>query len=145
MQLQEAHFNINTPISFDGILLSSINNGKDSRGGKIDNVYANDGITFISKNIAGFLAASVDAVKDPVLNFMNLNTYTANVAMTLARLGFDSDSIGLFLTQPSIETVTKNYFKESNEGFITVDSVVNDMINVVNNILGGNVDINDRV
>ena len=69
-----------------------------------------DGKTLISKNIAGYLAASVDAVKDPVLNFMNLNTFTTNVAMLLARLGFDSDSIGLFLTQPSIESVTRDYF-----------------------------------
>ena len=49
-------------------------------------------------NIAQFLAASVDAVKDPVLNFMNLNTITADPAALLARVGSNLEEIGLFLS-----------------------------------------------
>lgn len=106
---------------FDGV---SVN---DTQNNKLDALYAKDG-SLISKTIAGFLAASVDAVKDPVLNFMNLNTFTANTAMLLARLGFDTDSIGMFLTQPLIERVTREYFKRSNEGFVTVDEVIKDFL-----------------
>lgn len=99
----------------------------DKINNKLDSLYAKDG-ALISKTIAGFLAASVDAVKDPVLNFMNLNTFTANTAMLLARLGFDTDSIGMFLTQPLIEKVTREYFKRSNEGYTTVDEVINSFL-----------------
>lgn len=106
---------------FNGYLVN------DKINNKLDSLYAKDG-SLISKTIAGFLAASVDAVKDSVLNFMNLNTFTANTAMLLARLGFDTDSIGMFLTQPLIEKVTKEYFKRSNEGYTTVDEVINSFL-----------------
>jgi hypothetical protein len=82
----------------------------------------------ISKNIAGFLAASVDAVKDPVLNYMNLNTATAGTAMLLARLGFDSDTIGLILSQPIIEEMSREYFKRNNEGYTSIEDVIQDML-----------------
>ena len=106
---------------FDGITVNGNQNNK------LDSMYGKDG-ALISKTIAGFLAASVDAVKDPVLNHMNLNTFTANTAMLLARLGFDTDSIGMFLTQPIIEKVTREYFKRSNEGYVTVDEVINSFL-----------------
>lgn len=106
---------------FDGYKVDSNTNNK------LDSLYSKDG-SLISKTIAGFLAASVDAVKDPVLNFMNLNTFTANTAMLLARLGFDTDSIGMFLTQPIIEKVTREYFKRSNEGYVTADEVINEFL-----------------
>jgi len=53
-----------------------------------DPIYGFDG-TPISDNIAAFLAASVDAVKDPILNLMNINMNTVNAAMVLARMGFN--------------------------------------------------------
>ena len=99
------------PIVFDGVSFESAM--------RLDNIYALDGKTYISKNIAGFLAASVDAVKDPVLNYLNLNTFTSGVAMVLARLGFDIDSIGLFLSQPSIVRATQIYSNLNNDGYIS--------------------------
>lgn len=119
ISLQDISLNINEgeEFMFDGVLISNTQNNK------LDALHGKDG-SLISKTIAGFLAASVDAVKDPVLNNMNLNTFTANTAMLLARLGFDSDSIGLFLTQPIIEEVTREYFKRSNEGYVTIDEVI---------------------
>ena len=99
------------PIVFDGVSFESAM--------RLDNMYALDGKTYISKNIAGFLAASVDAVKDPVLNYLNLNTFTSGVAMVLARLGFDIDSIGLFLSQPSIVRATQIYSNLNNDGYIS--------------------------
>ncbi len=63
-----------------------------------------------SLRVAEFLAASVDAVKDPVLNFMNLNTITADSAGLLARLGYSMDEIGLFLSQPVIKDICQESF-----------------------------------
>lgn len=55
--------------------------------------------------LAMLLASSVDAVKAPVLNYLNINTYTANVSALLARTGFSGFEIGLFLNQPVIREV----------------------------------------
>lgn len=117
ISLQDIYLNLEEELMFNGIKISNEENNK------LDNLRGKDG-SLISKTIAGFLAASVDAVKDPVLNYMNLNTFTANTAMLLARLGFDSDSIGLFLTQPIIEKVTQEYFKRSNEGYVDVEELI---------------------
>lgn len=59
----------------------------------------------IDLNVAEFLAASVDAVKDPVLNFLNLNTITADAGAMLARLGFNTNEIGLLFNQPVIRKI----------------------------------------
>ena len=118
--MQDIDVIVDDPFCFDGV---TVNNGSNN---KLDKLIANDNMTLISKTIAGYLAASVDAVKDPVLNFLNLNTFTTNVAMLLTRMGFDADSVGLFLTQPIIEKVTNEYFKRSNEGYTSIDSVIND-------------------
>ena len=71
---------------------------------------------FISKNNAGFLAASVDNVKDPVLAGINQNTFTADASMLLSRLGYNPVEIGLLMTQPIIMDITQTYFRESREG-----------------------------
>ena len=55
--------------------------------------------------LAEFLASSVDAIKAPVLNFLNINSNTANVAMLLGRAGFSMFEIGVFLNQPIIQKV----------------------------------------
>lgn len=111
---------------------------------KIDNIYALSQKdyenakdlpkvkTYISKNIAGFLAASVDAVKDPVLNYLNLNTFTSGVAMLLARLGFDVDSIGLFLAQPIIEDAARLYANKNNDGYISITDAITECLNNAN-------------
>lgn len=56
-------------------------------------------------SMAEFLAASVDAVKEPVLNYLNYNTITANAAALLARLGYNTRDIGLLLNQPIIKEI----------------------------------------
>ncbi len=71
---------------------------------------------FISKNNAGFLAASVDNVKDPVLADINQNTFTADASMLLSRLGYNPIEIGLLMMQPIVQEITQTYFRESREG-----------------------------
>lgn len=76
----------------------------------------NEDKEFISKNNAGFLAASVDNVKDPVLAGINQNTLTADASMLLSRLGYNPIEIGLLMTQPIVMDITQTYFRESREG-----------------------------
>lgn len=71
---------------------------------------------FISKNNAGFLAASVDNVKDPVLAALNQNTFTADASMLLSRSGYNPVEIGLLMMQPIVQEITQTYFRESREG-----------------------------
>lgn len=78
----------------------------------------------ISRNNAGWLAASVDDVKAKVLSSLNQNTFTANVTMFLSKLGFNPLEIGLFLTQPAIEEITREYFKPSNKNK-NIDELIN--------------------
>ena len=67
------------------------------------------------QTLAELLAASVDAVKDPVLNYFNLNTYTASTAAMLARLGYELEEIGLFLKQPIIVELCEMLANNSRE------------------------------
>lgn len=82
---------------------------------------------FISKNNAGFLAASVDNVKDPVLASINQNTFTAEASMLLSRLGYNPIEIGLLMAQPIIMDITQTYFRESREGK-SKDSVIDEVL-----------------
>jgi hypothetical protein len=66
----------------------------------------------IDLNMAEFLAASVDAVKDPVLNFLNLNLATADAGAVLARLGYTTREIGLLFNQPIIKKICEESFNK---------------------------------
>lgn len=115
--------------TFDGVTVD------ENQNNRLDPLKGKNG-SLISKTIAGFLAASVDAVKDPVLNFMNLNTFTSGPAMVLARLGFDSDSIGLLLSQPIIRKVTDEYFRRNNESYISAEDLIDEFLEQDKNAKG---------
>lgn len=78
----------------------------------------------IDLNVAEFLAASVDAVKDPVLNFLNLNTVTADAGAVLARLGYSTRDIGLLFNQPIIKEICEYKF---NNG-VSVEVALNEIL-----------------
>jgi hypothetical protein len=82
----------------------------------LHDIYSPDNSSYISKNFASFLAASVDAVKDPVLSFFNLNTFTADSAMLLTGLGYNFNEIGLLLRQPAIEELVDYYERNYKSG-----------------------------
>ncbi len=100
----------------------------------------------IDLNMAEFLAASVDAVKDPVLNFLNLNTITADAGALLARIGYNTKEIGLLFNQPIIRKICVDSFNNGSN----INSVIDDAkkmllgyltgINVHNKV---NIGIND--
>lgn len=78
-----------------------------------------------SLTVAEFLSASVDAVKDPVLNFLNLNTITADAGAMLARLGYTTEDIGLLLNQPIIKDICEYSF---NNGVSNIDTVIRNVL-----------------
>lgn len=82
---------------------------------------------FISKNNAGFLAASVDNAKDHVLAALNQNTLTADASMLLSRLGYNPIEIGLLMMQPIVQEITQTYFRESREGK-SKDSIIDEVL-----------------
>lgn len=106
------------------ILFGSLKDGVTEVDGVTDNVDTNDiGLSFlhstvngvsVKRTLAELLAASVDAVKDPVLNFLNLNSITADAAAMLARLGYTTRDIGLLLNQPVIKDMCK-FMKRTGE------------------------------
>lgn len=85
----------------------------------------------ISKTIASFLAASVDTAKDPVLNDLNVNTFTGGIAMLMARLGYDTSMIGLFLSQPVIVELSNLYFKKSQERNYDGNMAIQEMASLI--------------
>lgn len=97
-------FKISKPIEFAS---HSYGDGRFS-----DFLHAPKGVD-VDLNVAEFLAASVDAVKDPVLNFMNLNTLTADAGAVLARIGYTTTEIGILFNQPVIKEVCEYSFNNS--------------------------------
>ena len=95
------------------ILFGSLLDGVTELDGNTTSIDSKDiGLSFqhesvngksIKRTLAELLAAAVDAVKDPVLNFLNLNSITADAAAMLARLGYTTRDIGLLLNQPVIK------------------------------------------
>ena len=88
-----------------------------------DLLHAPEGID-VDLNVAEFLAASVDAVKDPVLNFLNLNTITADAGAVLARIGYTTQEIGLLFNQPIIKEICEYSFNNSVTADIAMREVV---------------------
>jgi hypothetical protein len=103
-------FSLKKPITFAGESYSDL-----LHNDKIDT----------SLNVAEFLAASVDAVKDPVLNYLNLNTITADAGAMLARLGFTTEDIGLLFNQPIIKDICEYSF---NNGMSDINSVIDNVL-----------------
>ena len=78
-----------------------------------DELYDRTGTTLIGKGLGSLVGASADAVKDPVLNFMNINKETINVLNTALRLGLDFDTAALLLSSKAISDVLDTYRKNS--------------------------------
>lgn len=97
-------FILKNPIEFAGRTAS--------KGFGYDMLHAPEGVD-VDLNLAEFLAASVDAVKDPVLNFLNLNTVTADAGALLARLGYNTKEIGMLFNQPIIRELCEYVFNNN--------------------------------
>lgn len=92
-------FMLKAPIAFAGHSYSDL-------------LHAPQGVD-VDLHVAELLSASVDAVKDPVLNFLNLNIVTADAGATLARLGYTPTEIGVLFNQPIIKEVCESVFNDN--------------------------------
>ena len=82
----------------------------------------------VGKVLGSLVASAADAVKDPVLNLMNINSNTANILNTLVRFGMPFDDAALFLSQRVISDVLNQFSSENITGFTSLSKVVNDRI-----------------
>ena len=71
---------------------------------------------YISRNTGGYVAASVDNAKEPLLGDLNQNAFTADANMALIRSGYTVEEVSLFIKQPIIVEITKKYFRELKKG-----------------------------
>ena len=85
----------------------------------------------VDLNVAEFLAASVDAVKDPVLNFLNLNTLTADAGALLARIGYTTEEIGLLFNQPIIKEICEYAFNNQTTLEVAMTTVMSEYVDTV--------------
>ena len=98
----------------------------------VDDVYIDSewdwtGLKRISAVLAECIGASVDAVKDPIFNLMNINMTTVNVFTAMIRMGWDADSMAWFLTTPIIKELVKRYDRLNADGSATIESVISQL------------------
>lgn len=77
---------------------------------------------------AGFLAASADNAKKPILASLNQDTNTADFTCLLLRLGYTADEIGLFVRQPIINSIIKQW---KNAEYLSSKEKINTVKNLV--------------
>lgn len=93
----------------------------------IDVRFDNNGQS-VGKVLGSLVASAADAVKDPVLNLMNINSNTANILNTLIRLGMPFDDAALFLSQRAISNALNQFSSKNITGFTSLSKVVDDRI-----------------
>lgn len=104
-------------------LVDPIKFGNHTQRGLYNMLKGPEGVD-VDTNVAEYLAASVDAVKDPVLNFLNLNTLTADAGALLARIGYTPQEIGLLFNQPIIKDLCTYAANEN----VTTDVAISQMV-----------------
>lgn len=85
----------------------------------------------IGKVLGSLVASAADAVKDPVLNLMNINSSTVNVLTTLIRLGMPFETAAMFLSSSAISKVLDEFNKANIDDYKSLASVVEDRINEI--------------
>lgn len=96
---------VDSPFSIDGMEFNGAMH--------YDVKYDRNGVTLVGKHLGSLVGASADAVKDPVLNFMNINKETINVLNTALRLGLDFDTASLLLSSKAVSDVLDTYRRKS--------------------------------
>lgn len=106
--------------TFNGVFYSELN--------KITNADPKHIFKDIISNLnATYLSAFVDGAKSPVVADLNINMFTINTVMLMSRMGIRPDTISLFLNQPIIKEITKEYARESKK-YKSAKEVINNVI-----------------
>ena len=95
---------------------------------QIDQKYDTEG-NLIGKTLGSLVSASADAVKDPILNLMNINMTTAGMLNTMLRLGMTFNDAALFLSQDVIERTLRQFNKENLTGYAPLSKIIDDWLN----------------
>lgn len=90
---------------------------------QIDKKYDNEG-TLIGKTLGSLVSASADAVKDPILNLMNINMTTAGILNTMLRLGMTFEDAALFLSQDIIERTLNKFNRENLTNYESLSNII---------------------
>lgn len=90
---------------------------------QIDKKYDNEG-ALIGKTLGSLVSASADAVKDPILNLMNINMTTAGMLNTMLRLGMTFDDAALFLSQDIIERTLNKFNRENLTNYESLSNII---------------------
>lgn len=94
---------------------------------KVDPRYDANG-NLIGKVLGSLVGASADAVKDPVLNLMNINSTTAGMLNTMVRLGLPFEDAALFLSQDIIIKVIDEFNKRNLSSYASINDIVKDFL-----------------
>lgn len=88
-----------------------------------------DGVSIVT-NTAGFLAASVDNAKDPLLEALNMIPMTADIALALLRLGYPMQTVMLIMNSPAvISTVRRAKIEyEKSDGVFSENSTFRQLL-----------------
>jgi hypothetical protein len=89
----------------------------------IDAKYDQQG-NLIGKTLGSLVSASADAMKDPILNLMNVNMTTAGILNTMLRLGMPFDDAALFLSQNVIERVLNDFNRENLTNYQPLSTII---------------------
>lgn len=108
---------------------------------KVDPRYDTNG-NIIGKVLGSLVGASADAVKDPVLNLMNINITTAGILNTMVRLGIPFEDAALFLSQDIVTRVIDEFNKRNLSNFASIDDVVEDFMKDIEKETGVSEDSN---
>ncbi|MBQ9391932.1 MAG: hypothetical protein IJU02_07055 [Lachnospiraceae bacterium] len=82
----------------------------------------------VGKVLGSLVASAVDAVKDPVLNLMNINGETANILNTLVRFGMPFEDAAIFLSTSTISNLLREYYSRNISGKRSLYQIVKDRI-----------------
>jgi hypothetical protein len=90
---------------------------------QVDMKYDRDG-NLIGKTLGSLVSASADAVKDPILNLMNVNMTTAGMLNTMLRLGMTFEDAALFLSQDIIERTLNKFNRENLTNYESLSNII---------------------
>ena len=96
---------------------------------QVDQKYDREG-TLIGKTLGSLVSASADAVKDPILNLMNINMTTAGMLNTMLRLGMTFNDAALFLSQDVIERLLSQFNRDNLTNYVSLDSLINKWLDI---------------
>lgn len=125
-------FVLNTESLFgkDKFKIGSVVFGKDNHRMIIDPELNALG-DYIGRTLGELVAASADAVKDPVLNLMNINSQTMPILSAFIRVGMPFEEAALLLSSRAMDNVLATYNRESLTKNITLSKVIRNTINEI--------------